>query len=162
MHNYQDLITLFNACFEESFNTRLIAGGDEPMYLPAHEHQSYHAIIFTHDYFRSALHECAHWFIAGDKRRQQIDYGYWYEPDGRSVEQQTRFQEAEIKPQALEYILSQAAKHPFCISLDNLNQTNSDNSSFAEAVQLQASLYLQQGLPVRAEQFKQALINFYI
>ena len=34
-HNYEQLITLFDGCFADDFNTRLIKGDDEPVYLPA-------------------------------------------------------------------------------------------------------------------------------
>jgi len=64
-HCYQDLIKLFNQCFAESHNTRLEKGGDEPIYLPADASRSYHVIYFAHGFFSSALHECAHWLIAG-------------------------------------------------------------------------------------------------
>lgn len=160
-YDCRDLMRIFNASFEESHNTRLIGGGDEPLYLPAHEEQTCHLIIFRKDYFRSALHECAHWFIAGEERRQKIDYGYWYEPDGRSAEQQARFQQAEVKPQALECILTQATGHPFSISIDNLNQRESDTSAFADTVQTQVSLYREMGLPSRAAVFRKALLDFY-
>lgn len=45
----------------------------------------------------------------GEKRRQLVDFGYWYAPDGRSAEQQELFQAVEVKPQAMEWILSPAA-----------------------------------------------------
>lgn len=161
MYDCQDLVRIFNRCFEKSHNTRLVSGGEEPLYLPAQDKQSYHAIIFTKDYFRSALHECAHWFIAGEKRRQQIDYGYWYEPDGRSAEQQTLFQKVEVKPQALECILTMATKHPFCVSADNLNHPDLDSSIFIRAVEEQVEKYLHEGLPARAAVFRDALLAFY-
>ena len=78
MHDYQDLIRIFNHCFELDYNTKLVRGGDEPIYLPADATRSYHAIFFAHGFFSSALHECSHWFIAGEERRQRIDFGYWY------------------------------------------------------------------------------------
>lgn len=34
-HHYEQLIEIFNGCFAEEFNTRLIKGDDEPIYLPA-------------------------------------------------------------------------------------------------------------------------------
>jgi elongation factor P hydroxylase len=33
-HHYQ-LIEIFDGCFADDFNTRLIKGDDEPIYLPA-------------------------------------------------------------------------------------------------------------------------------
>lgn len=33
-HNYEQLIEIFDSCFADDFNTRLIKGDDEPIYLP--------------------------------------------------------------------------------------------------------------------------------
>lgn len=160
-HHYQDLITLFNQCFELEYNTKLVKGGDEPIYLPADETRPYHAIYFAHGYFSSALHECAHWFIAGHERRQQVDFGYWYEPDGRTPEQQRLFQELEVKPQAIECMLSMAANYRFQISVDNLNGQEVDTEKFKDAVKKQVAYYTEHGLPSRAECFRQALLTFF-
>ena len=45
-HHYQQLIDLFDSCFAEEFNTRLIKGDDEPIYLPADDETPYHRIVF--------------------------------------------------------------------------------------------------------------------
>ena len=161
MHHYQHLIDLFNDCFETQYNTKLVKGGDEPIYCPADEYRPYHAIFFAHGFFSSALHECAHWFIAGPKRRQLVDFGYWYEPDGRSPEQQALFQQLEVKPQAIEWILSNAAGYRFQVSIDNLNGMAFQTAEFKQAVFQQVLKYCQQGLPKRAEQFRKALSCFY-
>ena len=161
MHQYQDLITLFNRCFQEEYNTQLVKGGDEPIYLPADESRSYHALFFARGFFSSALHECAHWLIAGEKRRLQVDFGYWYVPDGRTIEEQTLFQSAEVKPQAMEWILSKAAGYPFRLSIDNLSGEASDSSAFILAVYNQVKIYCEQGLPARAKSFHHALCLFY-
>ncbi len=161
VHQYQDLITLFNHCFGKEFNTRLIKGDDEPIYLPANEERSYNAIYFAHGFFSSALHECAHWLIAGEERRKQVDFGYWYMPDGRTAEQQALFQHVEVKPQALEWILSKAARHKFHISIDNLNGAEADTVAFKKAVYEQVVRYCQQGLSPRAQKFREALSSFY-
>lgn len=34
-HKLEDIIAIFNQCFEEEYNTRLVKGGDEPIYIPA-------------------------------------------------------------------------------------------------------------------------------
>ena len=54
-HHYQQLIDLFDSCFAEEFNTRLIKGDDEPIYLPADDETPYHRIVFAHGFFASAL-----------------------------------------------------------------------------------------------------------
>lgn len=161
MHDIQDLIFLFNQCFEKSHNTRLICGEEEPIYLPADETCDYHRVAFAHGFFSSALHECAHWLLAGQARRQQVDYGYWYMPDGRTAEQQLEFQRVEIKPQALEWILSLAARHPFHFSSDNLNGESANWEEFQNAVKAQVQWYQMHELPKRAKKFRLALHNFY-
>jgi elongation factor P hydroxylase len=161
MHHYQDLIRIFNTCFESSHNTRLTCGEDEPLYLPAHETCSWHSIVFAHGFFSSALHECAHWLIAGEARRKLVDYGYWYIPDGRTAEQQARFQQVEVKPQAMEWILSNAAGFPFHFSIDNLCGVETNPEPFKEAVRQQVRVYRQQGLSPRAALFHKALQDFY-
>ena len=161
MHQYQDLINIFNQCFEEKYKTRLVKGEDEPIYLPANENSSYHALFFAHGFFSSALHECSHWLIAGKERRKQIDFGYWYVPDGRTAEQQATFQQVEVKPQAIEWILSVAAGYRFIVSIDNLNGGEFDSMAFKEAIYQQVLLYCNQGLSKRATLFRNALCDFY-
>ena len=163
MHHYHDLITLFQHCFFNEYNTQLVKGDDEPIYCPADSTRPFHAIYFAHGFYASALHECAHWLIAGAERRQQLDFGYWYAPDGRTAEQQRLFQQVEVKPQAIEWILSVAAGHRFRVSIDNLNgETDpSDIDAFKEAVYQQVNRYCQEGLPRRAARFRQSLCEFY-
>ncbi|WP_058535538.1 elongation factor P hydroxylase [Legionella saoudiensis] len=161
MHHYEDLITIFHACFGADYNTRLVKGGNEPIYLPADDQRSYHAIFFAHGFFSSALHECAHWLIAGEERRKQVDFGYWYAPDGRTAEQQALFQQVEVKPQAIEWILSKAAGHKFRVSIDNLDGEQSDSEAFKQAVYEQVKHYCTYGLSERAKRFRDAISTFY-
>ncbi len=160
-YHYQDLIKLFNDLFEPSENTILIAGGEEPLYLPQDESHPQNRIIFTHDYYSSALHEIAHWCIASKERRKLRDYGYWYNPHRESDHDQQLFEQAESKPQALEWIFSVAAGIRFNVSADNLAQNNEVSQPFKSAIQNQAIKYLTDGLPIRAEQFKHSLLSFY-
>jgi elongation factor P hydroxylase len=155
-----DLISIFNRTFLASHNTQLVSGGLEPLYSPPSEHAPA-SIVFTHDYFSSALHEIAHWLIAGDKRRQQEDYGYWYCPDGRTATQQTAFEQVEVSPQALEWILSKACGCPFRLSLDNLTGSSGDGSAFATAVYERVIAYIDQGLPPRANTMRRVLVDYY-
>ena len=160
-HQIQDLIELFHSCFFEEYNTQLVLGDEEPIYLPADENHPHHRLIFAHGFFASALHESAHWLVAGAKRREQVDFGYWYEPDGRNAEQQSLFQSAEVKPQAMEWILSQAAGFRFRVSLDNLDGDPADTETFKQAVYNQVRHYCEKGLSERAERFRLALADFY-
>lgn len=160
-HDCDDLITLFNNLFKITERTILVKGGTEPIYFPSNAESPFSQIIFTQDYYSSALHEIAHWCVAGEERRKLMDYGYWYRPDGRNAEEQKLFEQMEIKPQALEWIFSVAAGVKFKVSADNLSMGNQANPEFQNNIQQQAMKYLQDGLPDRAEQFKQKLLAFY-
>lgn len=153
----EKLTALFAMLFKRSEQTVLLAGGSEPIYLPSDETHRFHRIIFKYDYFASALHELAHWCIAGRQRRKEVDYGYWYQADGRTEHQQRLFEEVEVKPQALEWILSQASGLQFRISTDNLNGQCGDLSHFKRKIVQQAHDYLEQGMPRRALILTQAL-----
>ncbi|WP_370293403.1 elongation factor P hydroxylase [Thalassolituus sp.] len=163
--NVADLIRLFNHLFLSTENTRLVAGDSEPEYLPADDSCSYHRILFAHGFYESALHEISHWCIAGAERRLLRDFGYWYEPDGRSESRQREFEQVEVKPQALEWILSEACGRRFHISTDNLDgdplAVEAGRARFRDAVHAQAHIYLQNGLPERAEILKSALLDYY-
>lgn len=161
MHHYDDLITIFHTCFGAEYNTRLVKGDNEPLYLPANGPDACHQIVFAHGYFSSALHECAHWLIAGEARRLLEDYGYWYYPDGRDAEQQVLFEHVEVKPQALEWILAKACGHQFRISNDNLIAAELDATLFKQKVYLQVCRYCEQGLNNRANTFRTALALHY-
>ncbi len=154
-------ITRLEAVFRDTFlarwNTLLVGGADEPLYLPASGDCPRHRLIYRADYFASALHETAHWCIAGPARRLRVDFGYWYAPDGRSAAQQRAFEAVEVRPQALEWTFSEAAGHPFYVSADNLAGDAGPSPHFVEAVRDQARAYCQRGLPERAHLFAEAL-----
>lgn len=170
-HHIQDIIQLFDGCFSASFNTRLVKGNDEPIYLPAGATdigiaaQDYAQVVFAHGYYASALHEIAHWCLAGEQRRLKVDFGYWYCPDGRTAEQQAKFQQVEIKPQAIEWGLCIAAGFEFNVSCDNLSGDEfgqqPDHRGFREKVHDQVKTYLANGFPPRAQILMQALSKFY-
>ncbi|EPJ53587.1 MAG: transporting ATPase [Osedax symbiont Rs2] len=145
------LLEVFNRLYSESENTRLQLGEDEPIYLPADETVHFNRIIFAHGFFASALHEISHWLVAGVQRRKQEDYGYWYEPDGRTQQQQLEFEQVEIKPQALEWILSRACGHQFHFSADNLEGGAVISPAFKSNVKAQAQQLIDQGLSLRAQ-----------
>ncbi|MBF59927.1 elongation factor P hydroxylase [Halomonas sp. FeN2] len=158
----EDITALFDGIFAERYQTRLIRGGDEPLYRPANSETPYHQVIFARGYYASALHEISHWCIAGAQRRQQEDYGYWYCPDGRDAEQQKAFEQAEIAPQALESIFTRACGRVFHVSVDNLGgDIEVDIETFAMRVEARAQRYQHEGLPLRAEVFRHALEAYY-
>lgn len=160
-HNYKDLIRIFDDLFLESEKTRLVRGDDEPVYLPASMTGSEHHVVFAHGFYASAMHEIAHWCVAGKERRLSEDYGYWYEPDGRTEVQQRLFEQVEIVPQAMEKCFCLAAGFQFRVSVDNLNGSPGDTTAFAENVDKKAQEYLRCGLPARAQAFFDALSSFY-
>ena len=121
------LEALFYRLFGVSENTRLQGGADEPFYRPCSEGEP--AVIFYRlDYVRSALHEVAHWCVAGKARRGLPDYGYWYSPDDRDGTQQQAFFAVEARPQALEKWFCEALGLDFKPSIDNLSLQLSESS----------------------------------
>ncbi|MGR5176220.1 elongation factor P hydroxylase [Vibrio mediterranei] len=161
-HQYQDLIAIFNQTFFDEYQTKLELGGDEPIYLPADEQVDYHRIIFARGFYASALHEIAHWCVAGPERRQLEDFGYWYQPDGRTREVQSEFEKVEIRPQAYEWILSVSAGFPFSVSCDNLSgDFEPDRLGFMHKVHSEVLAILEQGIPKRVLQLSEALRHFY-
>lgn len=155
----QPLIELFNKTFA-AYQTLLVRGEGEPLYLPATGSRPAQ-VIFAHGYFASALHEIAHWCLAGEARRQLEDYGYWYCPDGRDAKQQALFEQVEVKPQAIEWGLTLAAGRNFQVSTDNLNGVTPNRAGFQAKVHQQALLYLKQGFPKRAQIFIEVLHRHY-
>lgn len=157
-----DLIPLFNRLFKDNENTILVKGEDEPIYLPADKNCPHNRVIFAHGYFTSALHEISHWCIAGNERRKLVDFGYWYEPDGRTIAQQQAFETVEVKPQALEWIFSVAAGIRFNISVDNLSgEVSPTVANFKKNVYEQTQKYLEGTLPERTLRFIKGLCDFY-
>jgi elongation factor P hydroxylase len=147
---------VFSRCFSKSLRTRLQGGAEEPLYQPARNQQDWHRLYYRADYFASALHEVSHWCIAGAQRRQQLDFGYWYAPDGRDQGQQKTFEAVEYKPQALEWFFSKACGYGFRISVDNLDPETGrlpDTRCFRQRVHKQVLYWQQEGLPERALRF---------
>lgn len=66
-HHYQQLIDIFEQCFGEEYNTKLVKGDDEPVYLPADEQTPYHRIVFAHGF--SPAH-CMKFRIGALRERQ--------------------------------------------------------------------------------------------
>lgn len=146
------LILHFNQWFAH-YNTVLVRGDDEPEYFAPTDH-SPAKIVFAHGFFASCLHEISHWCVAGKKRRQLDDFGYWYVPDGRNANQQQLFEQVEIVPQAIECLLSLSCGKKFRVSQDNLfADFDTSGSTFAKDVQAQAIKFWQTGekLPTDAK-----------
>ena len=161
MKNYKDLITLFNSQFKEPYQTILVKGQSEPIYLVKNTERTFNEIIFAHGFFSSALHEISHWCVAGESRRKIEDFGYWYKPDGRTTEEQREFESLEIKPQAFEMCFYAASGIKFNFSSDNLSGDMGSSDLFELNVKKQVRLFLLKGFPKRANQFIERLLSFY-
>ena len=149
----------FNSAFSLTENTVLQGGANEPYYRPG----SPNVIHFREDFSRSALHEVAHWCVAGAARRGLPDYGYWYAPDGRDEAEQAAFYGVEVRPQAIEKMFCEALGIDFKVSVDNLSVSLSDPAiaSFTAAVNDEFDRLSRCGLPERAELFRRALTQCY-
>ena len=156
-HQACSIEALFAQLFYTDYRTYLKGGATEPLYTPATSPHENSYIYYREDFFASALHEVSHWCIAGHARRQQMDFGYWYVDDGRDATEQSAFEAAEVKPQALELLFSLAANYPFQVSADNLNGSELALDIFQQAVFNQAQWYFVHGLPKRAGLFYAAL-----
>ncbi len=144
----------FSKCFLEEYKTILEGGAKEPLYVPDEAGKGVNKLYYREDYLSSALHEVAHWCLAGDARRKSIDFGYWYVPEGRSATQQAKFQSVEARPQALEWLFSLACDCHFQLSLDNhLDLGIRDKYKFACSVAQEARTFILEGLPNRAKSF---------
>ena len=145
------VMRLFNQEFAESDTTELIGGAAEPYYEPG----SLNRIYFRADYVRSALHEVAHWCVAGWRRRRLPDYGYWYSPDGRDSAQQQAFFTVEARPQAIERCFCEAIGIPFSPSVDNVGAQIEPQQlrRFEARIQEWCNQFERTGLPLRASRF---------
>ena len=146
----------FNGLFRRQHNVQLVGGAAEPLYLPAAGARP--ALIrYTRDYARSALHEIAHWCIAGEERRSLPDYGYWYSPPPRDALQQQAFCAAEVAVQSLESIFAAASGVKFAVSTDNPGVSNALDGQFADAVARGVEEFSQRDLCARARHMLEGL-----
>ncbi|MDY6828221.1 MAG: elongation factor P hydroxylase [Pseudomonadota bacterium] len=152
---------VFDREFRVTHHTALIGGASEPWYRPAGPHSTLHEVHFTRDYAASALHEAAHWCIAGARRRLLEDYGYWYCPGERTPREQLAFERVEARPQAIEWWLSAASGRGFRVSLDNLGaELAAAEARFVPQVRGALNTMLEQGsMPPRAMQLGRALVH---
>lgn len=149
MLDCQQIKSVFEQEFADTYRVQLSGGAEEPLYIPS---DTQNQIIYTRDYPASALHEIAHWCLASAEQLQLKDWGHWYTPDGRTAEQQRTFQRAEARVQAIEWLLSIGAGRPFRESSDNLSGEAIDDSEFKDQIYQQAVRWCERGLPERARQ----------
>ncbi len=149
-------------CFNDLFGpaVQMQGGGDEPLYVPPAAGRP-GRIIFNRDFPASALHEAAHWCLAGAARRAQVDYGYLDLPPPRSPAQQAAFCRWECRVQAVELLLTQATGLPFRVSLDDLAVSPQTRVQFAAQVQAAAQQMQVAGLPPRGAALRAALARAF-
>jgi len=145
---HREIAGCFNRRLGRSARVRLIGGGSEPLYLP--DEQGWSVIRYTRDYPASALHEIAHWCIAGAGRRRQFDYGYWYRPPPRNRLEQEAFARVELPVQALESRLAAASGLSFQVSVDDVDGGLDFAREFSCQVAECAAVIAEAGLPPRA------------
>ena len=156
--NSTQIQNCFNDCFGEKYRVELLGGGSEPVYIPPSISQT-GKLIYRSNYASSALHEVAHWCIAGSARRNLIDFGYKYLPPPRNQKQQDQFFKWEVTVQALEWIFSDCAQIVFHPSADNLE---ADTAVFTDQLRFvkERELYRLDRLPyLRASIFRRVLIK---
>lgn len=107
--------------FSEIFPDLTIKGGAEEPFYEASKSSSMAVLYFRSNYPRSLLHEISHYCLAGERRRQIDDFGYWYSPCGRPQEEQERFEAVEARPQGLEKALCEIIGIKFSPSLDDFS-----------------------------------------
>jgi elongation factor P hydroxylase len=153
----RDIACCFNATFARSHHTVLVGGAMAPFYMPARPpHRS--IIRYRENFVASALHEAAHWCMAGKSRLGRPDFGYWYVPAPRNPEQARAFLDAECPVQALESVFADAAGLPFRVSLDDLDlELSPRRNTFAAEVAARAQWWCEHGLPRRAAYFVERL-----
>lgn len=157
----EEICALFHQEFFAEYQTVLMGGFSEPFYKAPHGGSSAE-IRFTNDYIRSAFHEVAHWCVAGKKRLQEDDFGYWYAPDGRSNEEQALFYQVEVLPQAYECAFCCACGLPFDVSLDNLRGNVDGVAVFKNAVGAKVmALWEEHSFPLRVQRWIDILTHHY-
>ncbi len=152
-----DVVDVFARCFWESHATQLIGGAAEPLYQPAQRAGEPHLLFYRENFAASALHETAHWCVAGSTRRTQVDFGYVYNEPPRSARAQAAFFAAELKVQALEQVFCEAGGLVFVPSADQIGVNLNEFRQQLETYDSEVRGWMQNSCDRRAQQFEQAL-----
>ena len=150
----------FNACFGKKYRLEMLGGAEEPEYIPPRTDQT-GKLIYRCDYASSALHEAAHWCIAGPARRARVDFGYEYLPPPRTPQEQDEFFRFERRVQALEWIFSDCAQVIFHPSADNLEVDTDQFLGQLELAKEQELHRLKCQVHSRASVFKRTLAKWF-
>lgn len=160
-HLADAIACLFSDSIGSQYNTVLRGGGSEPLYQPSYSGLPA-VLTFRDDFPASALHEVAHWCIAGPQRLLQEDFGYEYISAPRSPAQQALFFKAEQRTQCLERAFARALGVPFQPSADNLNADLDAFSRSLDAYEPQLQCWLESSSGARAKRFIQQLTGLGI
>lgn len=144
--------------FAEIFPDLTIEGGAEEPFYAAAKGNAGATIYFRSNYPRSLLHEISHYCLAGDRRRKLDDFGYWYSPCGRTLEEQQRFELAEARPQGLEKVMCELLGIKFSPSLDDFSG-RSPSSVFLKSVE-KAYQEMLQNPPFTAKKALSGILEF--
>ena len=147
---------VFAASLGDDYHTELVGGASEPFYKPAGGGGPAQ-LYFREDFPASALHEVAHWCIAGIQRRRQEDFGYHYIAGPRDAKQQATFFELELRTQSLERAFACALGLEFQPSADNLQADIDGFAAAIEAYTRTLEAWLASPAGARARRFIQAL-----
>ncbi len=153
--NHSDVARVFNLVFVD-YKVVMNGGHAEPLYIPSVRIAE---IQYRQDYTASALHEAAHWCIAGQRRRRLKDYGYFYSPPPRTQLDSARFEAGEVEAQSMELLFSEAAGLRFQPSADDVNAPINGLDAFSHRILIRARERRRLGLPERAQKFVTALLN---
>lgn len=113
----QHLIDVFARVFP---SLTVQGGADEPFYVAPKSNVNA-TIHFRSNYPRSLLHEVSHYCLAGNRRRNIDDFGFWYAPCGRTADEQRQFELVEARPQGLEKAMCDIIGIEFSPSLDDFS-----------------------------------------
>lgn len=151
------LADAFNLSFGETYNVCCLGGFAQPEYLTAAQTQGPAQLRYTRDYAASALHEIAHWCVAGKPRLAQTDFGYGYLPPPRDNAAQQRFFALEFKVQALEAWFASGTGVRFVASADNFECSDEARTAFAQQIADALQACKLSDIPLRAQAFTIAL-----
>ncbi|MCR9261311.1 MAG: elongation factor P hydroxylase [Pseudomonadaceae bacterium] len=154
-----EIVAVFAQCFWASHATELIGGAAEPLYQPAQRSGEPHRLFYRENFAASALHETAHWCVAGSVRRTQTDFGYVYNEPPRSARAQAAFFAAELKVQALEQVFCEAAGLVFVPSADQIGVNLNEFRQRLDTYKSEVRGWMQSSRDDRARHFEQALIR---
>jgi elongation factor P hydroxylase len=156
----QNITQIFADCFQAEYATQLTGGATEPEYVPSRSADGMNQLFYRENFVASALHETAHWCIAGPERRLHRDFGYSYLPPPRTARQQADFFAAELKVQTLEMIFDAAAGLDFVPSADHLGVDLYDFRQQLEAHQKAVETWMMTSCDKRARTFAQSLMQY--